>query len=80
MCGFYREMGIFAHEDPVRRVVDRIERLDPDWIHGMHGRSLPRDAIPYYVRALREEPFAYRGKVLGRELPTESGAAQTATG
>jgi hypothetical protein len=21
MCGFYREMGILAHEDPVRRVV-----------------------------------------------------------
>jgi flavorubredoxin len=72
MCGFYREMGIFAHEDPVRRVVDRIARLDPDWIHGMHGGSLPRETIPDFVRALREEPFAYQGKVLGRELPTES--------
>jgi flavorubredoxin len=76
MCGFYREVGIFAHEDPVRQVVDRIERLDPDWIHGMHGGSLPRETIPDFVRALREEPFAYQGKVLGRELPTESGVVQ----
>jgi flavorubredoxin len=76
MCGFYREMGIFAHEGPVRDVVDRIDRLDPDWIHGMHGGSLRRETIPAFVRALRQEPFAYRGKVLGRELPTETGAAR----
>src|SRR5919108_319431 len=68
MCGFYREVGIFAHEDPVRQVVDRIERLDPDWIHGMHGGSLTRDAFPHYARALREHPFAYEGKLLGRPL------------
>jgi flavorubredoxin len=71
MCGFYREMGIFAHEQPVRDVVERIVRLDPDWIHGMHGGSLARETIPEFVRALREEPFAYRGKVLGRELPVD---------
>jgi flavorubredoxin len=72
MCGFYREVGIFAHEDPVREVVDRIEQLDPDWIHGMHGGSLGRGTIPHFVRSLREEPFAYQGKLLGRELPTEA--------
>jgi flavorubredoxin len=72
MCGYYRAIGIFAHEDPVRRVVDRISGLDPDWIHGMHGGSLPRETIPEFVRALREEPFAYEGKVLGRELPAEA--------
>jgi flavorubredoxin len=71
MCGFYREMGIFAHEQPVRDVVERIVRLGPDWIHGMHGGSLARETIPEFVRALREEPFAYKGKVLGRELPVE---------
>jgi flavorubredoxin len=70
MCGYYREIGIFAHEDPVRDVVDRILRLDPDWIHGMHGGSLARGTLPAFVRALREEPFAFQGKLLGRELPT----------
>ena len=68
MCGLYREVGIFAHEEPVRRVVDRVEALDPDWVHGMHGGSLTRDAFPHYVRALREEPFAYQGKLLSRPL------------
>jgi flavorubredoxin len=68
MCGLYREVGIFAHEEPVRRVVDRVEELDPDWVHGMHGGSLTREAFPYFVRALREERFAYQGKLLGRPV------------
>jgi hypothetical protein len=72
MCGFYREAGIFAHEDPVRDVVDRIERLDPEWVHGMHGGSLDRDTLPDYTRALREEPFGYQGKLLGRDVLAES--------
>jgi flavorubredoxin len=77
MCEYYRQIGIFAHEDPVRDVVDRIERLDPDWIHGMHGGSLGRETIPHFMRALREEPFAYQGKLLGREVPIESDVPQT---
>jgi flavorubredoxin len=68
MCGLYRQVGIFAHEEPVRRVIDRVEALDPDWVHGMHGGSLTREAFPHYVRALREEPFAYQGKLLGRPV------------
>jgi flavorubredoxin len=68
MCRFYEEVGIFAHEEPVRDVVDRVERLDPEWIHGMHGGSLGRETLPYFVRALRERPFAYRGKLLGRDV------------
>ena len=67
----YRGWGIFAHEAPVRHVVDRIERLDPDWIHAMRGGSLAREAIPYYTSALREKPFAYQGLLVGRELPDE---------
>jgi hypothetical protein len=52
----------------VRAVVSRIEQLDPSWIHGMHGGSLARETIPGFVHALREERFAFQGKVLGREL------------
>jgi flavorubredoxin len=51
MCAFYREVGIFAHEEPVRRVVDRVEALDPDWVHGMHGGRLGRGSFPAYVRS-----------------------------
>ena len=68
MCEVYRQVGIFAHEDPVRQVVDRIEELDPAWTFAMHGGSLTREALPGYVRALREQDFGYEGKLLGREL------------
>jgi hypothetical protein len=34
----------------------------------MHGGSLTREAFAHFVRALREEPFAYEGKLLGRAL------------
>jgi len=74
MCEVYRQVGIFAHEDPVRQVVDRIELLDPEWTHAMHGGTLTREALPGYVKALREQDFAYEGKLLGRELPIEQPA------
>jgi flavorubredoxin len=69
MCEVYRQVGIFAHERPVRRVVDRISALDLDWVHAMHGGTLTRDALPAYVAALRQQEFAFCGKLLGRDLP-----------
>lgn len=68
MCEAYRLAGIFAHEDPVRQVVERIAELDVEWVHAMHGGTLTRAALPAYVAALREQEFAYRGVLLGREL------------
>lgn len=67
-CEYYRAVGIFAHERPVRDVVDRLEALAPDWMHAMHGGSLTREAIPPFTKALRERPFAYDGRLLGREI------------
>jgi Uncharacterized flavoproteins len=69
MCQLYREVGIFAAEKPVLKVVDRIERLDLQWVHPMHGGSLPKDVMPGYVHALRNEEFAFEGKLFGRMLP-----------
>ena len=68
MCAGYREIGIFAHEQPVRNVVDRLEALEPQWMHAMHGGSIAAEAIPRYTRALHEQPFAYSGKLLGRDV------------
>jgi len=68
MLEVYRGVGIFAHEDPVRAVVDRIEALDPEWVHAMHGGTLTRAAVPAFNQALREHEFAYRGLLLGREI------------
>ena len=53
----------------MRTAVDRIEELNPRWIHPMHGGSVPRDSTHYYFRALRDEPFAFEGKLFGRMLP-----------
>ena len=70
MLGLYRRGGIFAHEEPVRRVVRRIEEIAPAWIHPMHGGSFTRELAPSFYAALHDEPFAYSGMVLGRQLPT----------
>jgi flavorubredoxin len=70
MLDGYRASGIFAHEAPVRQVVERIESLDPAWFHPMHGGSFTRRLAPRFHRALRDEPFAYSGILLGRQLPT----------
>ncbi len=75
MCEVYRQVGIFAHETPVRQVVDRLEALAPAWVHAMHGGTLVREVVPSYVSALREQDFAYRGRLLGRELPAPEPAA-----
>jgi len=75
MLGLYRKIGIFAHEAPVRQVVDRVERLDPAWIHPMHGGSFSRELAPRFYRALREEPFAFNGMLRGRQLPIDARAA-----
>jgi flavorubredoxin len=66
MCHLCREVGIFASEKPVRIVVNRIEKLNPEWIHPMHGGSLPKASVPPYISALRNQEFAFNGKLLGR--------------
>ena len=75
MLGLYRKIGIFAHEAPVRQVVDRVEKINPAWIHPMHGGSFTRELAPKFYRALREEPFGYCGMLLGRELQSQQRAA-----
>ncbi|HEY2602116.1 MAG TPA: hypothetical protein VGI67_11205 [Thermoleophilaceae bacterium] len=71
MIEMYRGAGIFAHEDPVRAVADRIEGLAPDWIHTMHGGTIVGDSLHYFTTALRDHEFAYNGLLLGREVAGE---------
>ena len=70
MCQWYRETGIFAAADPVLQVVKRLEKLNPQLIHPMHGGSLPHEVWPHYVDGLRSEPFAFEGMLFGRMLPS----------
>lgn len=69
MCQFYREGGAFAAAAPVLHVVDRLEQFNLQWVHPMHGGSIPGEMLPRYIQALRSEPFAFEGSILGRVLP-----------
>jgi flavorubredoxin len=80
MCDLYRASGIFAHERPVREVVDRIEQLKPAWMHAMHGGTLTREVIPRYSDALRKRGFAYNGRLLGRPILPTPEPSRTADG
>jgi flavorubredoxin len=68
MCALYRSLGIFAHEEPVRDVVQAIERLQPQWVNAMHGGTLTADSLHYYIKALREQQFAFDGRLIGRTI------------
>ena len=69
MCRWYQAAGIFGGAEPVLRVVGRVERLAPAWVHPMHGGSLSADALPGYTMALRTLPFTFDGRLFGRQLP-----------
>jgi flavorubredoxin len=75
MLELYRKVGIFAHEAPVRHTVERIAKINPAWIHPMHGGSFTRELAPKFYKTLREEPFAYNGILLGRDLQAQQRAA-----
>ena len=68
MLDLYRGAGIFAHELPIRQLVDRVEKMNLAWVHPMHGGSFERSAFTNYATALRDNEFAYRGLLLGREV------------
>ena len=69
MCELYREAGIFPAREPVLGVVDRLDRMDVQRIHPMHGGSLVKEIIPRYTSALRNHRFWYSGKLFGRTVP-----------
>ncbi len=69
MCRWYQAAGLFGGAEPVLRVVRRVERLAPAWVHPMHGGSLTADALPGYTIALRTLPFTFDGRLFGRQLP-----------
>lgn len=69
MCELYRDIGIFAHEEPVLQVVDRIEELEPELVHPMHGASFSGGSLSNYTDALRSETFGFEGTLFGRSVP-----------
>lgn len=68
MLQVYRTVGIMPSEDAVRRVLDGLDRVPIRHVNPMHGACLTAEAMAPYVRALREEPFAYSGTLFGKEV------------
>lgn len=54
---------MFCSKKPVFQALNRIEPLQPEWVHPLHGGSLSTELATQYVRALR------RKRCLRREGP-----------
>lgn len=68
MIQLYRTVGIMPSETAVHHVLDQMDRLPIRHVNPMHGSCIPASALGPYVRALREQPFAYNGTLFGRSL------------
>jgi len=64
----YNITGIFASEESVRKMTQKLVKLDPKLICPVHGSAFDSSVFPKYVDALMTEKYAYSNKLLGREL------------
>jgi hypothetical protein len=68
MIDLYRAVGIFASEQPVRRVTERLVKLNPSMVYPMHGACFDSSIFPKYVEAIMKKDFAYTNMLLGQKL------------
>ena len=68
MIQLYSIVGIFASEEPVKRTVQKLVKLEPKMICPMHGSAFDSLVFPKYVDALMNEKYAYSNKLLGKDL------------
>jgi flavorubredoxin len=68
MITFYRAIGIFASEEPVRRTTRRLIDLSPNMVYPMHGSCIDSSAFSKYTDAIIKNNFAYTGMLLGQKL------------
>jgi len=68
MIQLYRMAGVMPSEAAVHRFLDQMETLSIRHVNPMHGATIPGDALSPYLRALREQPFAYHGLLFGRAV------------
>ena len=64
--------GMHASYENVRKAISEV--LDPAWTFAMHGGTVTREALPAYMKALREQDFGYEDKLLGREVGAPAAA------
>jgi hypothetical protein len=68
MCYMYREVSIFDAEEPCEGSWIVLRSLSLNGYTRYTG-SLPKEEVPNYIQALRDEEFAFEGKIFGREIP-----------
>jgi flavorubredoxin len=68
MIDLYRTAGIFASEQPVRRITERLVKLSPSMVYPMHGACFDNSIFPKYVEAIMKKDFAYTDMLLGQKL------------
>jgi hypothetical protein len=68
MIAFYRGIGIFASEEPVRRTTRRLIDLSPNMVYPMHGSCIESSTFSKYTDAIMKNNFAYNDMLLGQKL------------
>ena len=68
MVQLYNIVGIFASEEPVRKVAQKLIKLGPKLICPMHGSAFDDSVFPKYIDALMNKTYAFSDKLLGRPL------------
>jgi flavorubredoxin len=68
MIAGYREVGIFASEEPVRQTIRRLVKLSPSMVYPQHGSCIDSSMFPKYTDAIMKNTFAYSGNLLGQKL------------
>src|ERR687888_855780 len=68
MIAGYREVGIFASEEPVRQTTKRLVKLSPNMVFPQHGSCIDNSMFSKYTDAIMKNNFAYSGMLLGQKL------------
>ena len=68
MIELYNIVGIFASEEPVKKTVQKLAKLNPKLICPMHGSAFDSAVLSNYADALMKEKYAFSNKLLGKEL------------
>jgi flavorubredoxin len=70
MLAFYKGTGIFANEAPVRKTIERLQRLSPKMVFPMHGSCIDGSVFSKYTDPLMNNTFAYDDILLGQRVET----------
>lgn len=77
MIQLYNIAGIFASEEPVKKAVQKLLKLDPKLICPMHGSAFDSSVFPKYVVVLMNGKYAFSYMLLRRSLEKQEQQQKT---